>query len=132
MRNVLFVVDGPPRGKPKATRIPASGDKASYESCIQEGWRKAAGDFRFPDKAFLRVTMIAYMKIPDGASNIQRDNMLQGIIRPTAKPDLDNMIKDVLTALNGHAYRDDAQVMQILSDKRYGEYPMLSVFIEAI
>ena len=35
------------------------------------------------------------------------------------KPDIDNLIKFVLDSLNGHLYKDDAQVCRIVSEKRY-------------
>ena len=38
----------------------------------------------------------------------------------TVKPDLDNMVKSVLDALNGVVYEDDSQVVKCTSVKRYG------------
>ena len=40
---------------------------------------------------------------------------------PTARPDLDNYEKTILDALNGVAYKDDAQVVIVLKAKKYTE-----------
>ncbi len=36
------------------------------------------------------------------------------------KPDIDNLIKTVLDACNGHVWKDDNQITEITSSKRYG------------
>jgi Holliday junction resolvase RusA-like endonuclease len=39
----------------------------------------------------------------------------------TTKNDLDNMLKLVLDAMNGIFFKDDAQIVSIMCDKRYGD-----------
>lgn len=39
----------------------------------------------------------------------------------TTKPDIDNLTKTVMDALNGHAWVDDSQVVQLTARKVYGE-----------
>lgn len=39
--------------------------------------------------------------------------------RPDKKPDADNILKAVLDALNGVAYEDDRQVVEVLCIKKY-------------
>lgn len=54
-----------------------------------------------------------------------KSHFLRGVIRDTAPywhtktPDVDNLVKLVLDALNGYAYGDDAQVVAISATKRY-------------
>ena len=43
----------------------------------------------------------------------------QDEVRPLTKPDLDNVCKLALDALNGIAWLDDAQVVRVVIDKRY-------------
>jgi len=43
------------------------------------------------------------------------------------KPDLDNMIKWVCDCLNGIAYHDDAQIIQIMSAKWYSDFPCTQI-----
>lgn len=48
------------------------------------------------------------------------------------KPDIDNVVKAVLDALNGVAYRDDTQVIELHVRKSYSEKPRVEVCIEKI
>lgn len=50
-------------------------------------------------------------------------------LRPTVKPDLDKLVRNVLDALTGILWVDDAQVTQLKAEKAYG--PMPGVVIEA-
>ena len=55
--------------------------------------------------------------------------MLQNKVRPTKKPDIDNIIKAVLDALNGIAYKDDTQVVQVMAQKKYADKAFVEVAI---
>ena len=44
--------------------------------------------------------------------------MLNGRLFPTKKPDADNIIKVILDALNGLAYRDDSQICMVYFDSQ--------------
>lgn len=50
--------------------------------------------------------------------------------RPTTKPDLSNLLKGVEDALNGVAWRDDSQLVDVRMTKRYGDVPETIVRIE--
>ena len=58
--------------------------------------------------------------------------MLEDQLYPTKKPDIDNIAKCVLDALNKLAYRDDTQVVTLRMEKHYGEIPRVEVEIEEI
>ena len=64
----------------------------------------------------------------------QKALMLDGLIRPTVKPDLDNFAKLVLDSLNGYAYHDDAQVVVFKEPfcKFYAEKPFIGVIIDVL
>ena len=53
--------------------------------------------------------------------------MLENKISPTKKPDIDNIIKIVLDALNKMAFRDDSQVTKIEVEKIYGPVEKIKV-----
>lgn len=55
--------------------------------------------------------------------------MLQGKILPTKKPDCDNIAKIICDALNGVAYKDDKQIVQLLVSKVYSVEPFVLVTI---
>lgn len=44
--------------------------------------------------------------------------MINGYVFPTKKPDGDNIIKAILDALNGAAYRDDSQICRVYFDSQ--------------
>ena len=46
------------------------------------------------------------------------------------KPDIDNLIKTVLDAANGHVWHDDNQIVEITSFKKYAETPKIVMHIE--
>jgi Holliday junction resolvase RusA-like endonuclease len=51
---------------------------------------------------------------------------------PTTRPDLDNMSKKLLDALEGIVYRDDAQLVMLTKVKRFGDTPGVAIRIEAL
>ena len=53
-----------------------------------------------------------------------------GQLVPSVKPDLDNISKIILDALNKVAFNDDKQVAQLSITKRYGEQPFVKVYLE--
>lgn len=58
--------------------------------------------------------------------------MQQGIIRPTKKPDADNIAKVVLDALNNICYKDDTQVVELIVNKYYSLEPRVEVIIKDV
>ena len=65
------------------------------------------------------MTITACFGIPKSASKKARAAMIEGLISPTKKPDMDNVVKIVLDALNGFAWHDDAQVVDLSVSKIY-------------
>lgn len=78
----------------------------------------------------ISVEIIAYMKIPKNTSKKKEKEMLDGIISPTKKPDIDNIAKSILDALNKFVFKDDNQVSKIAVEKKYGEVEKVYVKIE--
>ena len=50
----------------------------------------------------------------------------------TKRPDLDNMTKAVLDALNKYVYPDDSQIIALSTIKHYGEPPRIEVTIQKL
>ncbi len=74
----------------------------------------------------LAVEIDAIFSVPRSWSKKRRDAALAGVVRPTGRPDLDNVYK-MMDALNGIAWKDDSQIVRAIVEKRYGERPMLFV-----
>ena len=58
--------------------------------------------------------------------------MLEHKIRPTKKPDWDNIGKIICDSLNQIAYRDDAQIVDSQVRKFYSENPRVEVIIKEV
>ena len=69
----------------------------------------------------IRLRLIAYFPVPNSYSKKKRGECIAGLIKPTVKPDIDNVIKAALDAMNGVVYADDKQVFEVIVSKRYTE-----------
>ncbi len=133
---IIFTVKGDPFGWQRAGQNNLTGaiytqDKTrQHEQLIAWAYRQQCGTYRFPDKTALDLRVIAYMKVPKSASKKVRQQMLSGEIRPTVKPDYDNIGKLVSDALNGIAYDDDKCVVDGLIRKFYSDEPRTVVIIQ--
>ena len=131
-----FLIPGKPQGKArprfntttKAVHTPVS--TRQYEQAIRYTYLSATkADERFHCGA-VRVEIQAVFPIPKSWSKVKKSKAISGEILPDTKPDTDNIAKAVLDALNGLAYKDDSQVIELNVKKRYGEVGHVSVRIE--
>lgn len=138
MADVKFTVLGEPQGKGRP-RFQKAGqyvrtytpDKTvAYENLVKLEYRRQCGDYKFEKEQQLDVRIAAYYSIPKSASKKKRSQMLANELRPTKKPDVDNVVKVVLDSLNQIAYHDDVQVVDCQLRKFYGENPRVVVVIK--
>ena len=132
-----FVVLGDPigKGRPRFRRVgeytqtysPAR--TVNYETLIKLEYHAQCEDYMFDANAALGVMITAYKPIPKGTSKRKTLQMLNHVIRPTKKPDWDNIGKIVCDALNKVAFHDDSQIVDGIVIKRYSEQPRLEVEI---
>ena len=78
------------------------------------------------------VTIRAFFEIPKSWSKKKQALASDGEIKPTKKCDIDNIVKSVLDALNGVAYKDDKQVVCIYSTKKYSCMPRIEIDVKEI
>ena len=78
------------------------------------------------------VTVAIYIRvgIPKSFSKQKRKDALANIERPTKKPDIDNIAKCFLDAMNGIVYLDDKQVVSLHITKIYAETPAVEVMVK--
>lgn len=69
----------------------------------------------------LRMNIEAYFAIPKSFSKKKREQALNQEIRPTVKPDCDNISKNICDALNGIVFPDDKQIVSLEVEKFYSE-----------
>jgi len=75
------------------------------------------------------MRILAVYAPPKSWSKKKREAALTNKIRPTKKPDSDNVCKIVGDALNEVVYLDDKQIVDLCIRKRYGEVARLVVEI---
>jgi Holliday junction resolvase RusA-like endonuclease len=71
----------------------------------------------------IELHLTFYMPIPKAASGIKRRQMLNGVILPKTRPDVDNLAYLVTNALKGVVYIDDSYITDIHMSKRYSDHP---------
>lgn len=123
------------KGRPRFKRVgnfvqtytPAN--TAEYEKLVRLRFQNAGGVIT--DKP-VRVEIVAFFAPPKSARKKDKIEMLANRILPEKKPDVDNVAKIILDALNKVAYKDDAQVVELSVKKRYTEEAKVIVHIEEI
>lgn len=133
-RAVTLYIDGRPvpKGRPRVTRHGTYTPKSTqiFESAIRAAWLER-DEKPFADGEALDVMVNAYFPIPSGTPKRKRDGLH---LTPYLKRgDIDNIIKAVLDALNGYAYKDDSAVFSVYGRKIYtaGE-PFTAVTLSSV
>ena len=128
---IAFEVPGEPRGKgrPRFSKGHAYTDSETraYEDKIIAYYRQQLKGFKWPDNAVISVDVVAHLPIPQSATKAAVAGMQAQRILPTRKPDIDNILKAVLDALNGVAYKDDSRVVAVSARKIYSTTPKLTI-----
>jgi Holliday junction resolvase RusA-like endonuclease len=130
-----IVIDGPAvgKGRPRATsrgghaRMYTPAKTVAYEAIVQAiARREMAGQAPLtgPVEAEIWVTVMP----PKSFSKKKIRMALDGDIRPTSKPDLDNVAKAILDACNGICYLDDKQVTDLVIRRRYAAADSVVVY----
>lgn len=77
----------------------------------------------------VKVTVHALFPVPASWSKKRQREAIAGIIRPTVKPDIDNIAKN-FDGLNQVVWADDKQIVDARVVKSYSERPALRVEVE--
>jgi Holliday junction resolvase RusA-like endonuclease len=129
---VQFFVPGRPVPKARARVVLRKGKvrsytpeaTADYEMLVRYGAANAMQGRR-PLDAPVALRLTVCLPCPTSWSEKRRQEAIEGHFAPTKKPDADNYAKSALDALNGIAYRDDAQVVKLSILKVYSATPGL-------
>lgn len=132
---IKFIIPGEPQGKarPRVVRTHAytPAKTVAYEELVRQRFLAEAHGRRFGDDAPIDIIITAFLSIPKSASKQKQMLMTSGALFPMKKPDLDNVMKIVCDALNGIAYKDDAQIVNAKICKRWSsDIPSVWVTIE--
>lgn len=127
---VAFNIPGQPvaKGRPKFARRGAHvvaytpQKTASYENLVKMAATQAMGGIE-PTAGPVSLCLTLDLQIPASWSKKRRAMAVAGAIAATKKPDADNVLKGIKDGCNGIIWRDDAQVVRIMIEKRYSETP---------
>jgi len=79
------------------------------------------------------MVVTAYFSVPKSWPKQKRADALAGKIRPTSKPDVDNIQKIYMDGLvDGGAMQDDASVVESHSYKYYAETPSTVITLDSV
>ncbi len=129
-----IIIPGEAKGKARPRMSTKTGIAYTpRETVLYENWVKECyciSKYKKHLKGAIKAEIKVYMSIPKSVSKKKREEMIEGKIRPTKKPDVDNIIKIILDSLNGLAYDDDKQIVDCSISKWYGENPRVEVILE--
>lgn len=130
-----FTIMGKPMGKgrPRFSRdghiyTPES-TRVAEKNVREEFIRQNPGAKKFDRSIPVSVDVLAFFGAPKSASAAERKAISEGKTLHTKKPDADNILKLICDALNGVAWEDDAQIVEMRCEKRYGVAPMVCVIV---
>lgn len=135
---IYFVVPGQPygKGRPRASsrggfvRMYTPSATLAYEAEIARLAEIARGDWPVMETP-MSLRVIAHHGIPCSWPKKKQQAALAGDVIP-GKPDLDNVAKAILDALNGVIYVDDKQVIKLVAEKRYSFDPRVEVYVHEV
>lgn len=134
---VNFVVDGVPVGKGRP-RFAKRGNfvqtytpqkTKDYESLVVEAASLAMGKAE-PLTTPIAIYLYIRFPIPVSYSKKRTRDCIEGLERPTKKPDWDNIAKAITDALNGIVYVDDCQIVDAHIRKVYSHTPGVDVLVK--
>jgi Holliday junction resolvase RusA-like endonuclease len=135
MVHLKFTVTIPPvpQERPRARAIERKGDNRVMAMAYKSGKQKRNDgqlmhllvahkpDVPLEGQIFLGVK--AYLRVPPSKSKRWQSDAIAGVIRPTTRPDLDNLIKQLKDCMKNIFWLDDKQVVGYLpgTGKYYGD-----------
>ena len=134
---INLTIPGKPMGKqrPKFARVGAftksytPKNTVNYETLVKELFIMNHPD-HVPIDGPVIMELTIWQQIPKSMSQVKIKATKLGLLRPTTKPDIDNVIKIICDALNGLAYVDDNRIVHLTANKFYSDKPRVLVTIK--
>ncbi len=99
-----------------------------YETLVEQYFLLKYPRFK-PFEGRVLVEINADFEVPKSTKKAEKELMLKNKINPTKKPDIDNIVKIVLDAMNGIAFKDDTQITKLSVEKKYAESECVKIRI---
>jgi len=135
VRVVSFTVPGQPVAKGRARISTYGGHVRSYTPEKTRRYENQVSAYAAeamrnmpPLGGPVEVVVDAHMLVPKSWPLKKRLAAIAGQIKPTTKPDLDNIVK-ALDGINGIVIVDDSQIVKLTATKQYAETPQLLVTV---
>jgi len=138
-QSISIDITGAPVAKGRPRMAVVQGRARAFTPAKTRSWENDARQLariemgsRKPFARPISCVVIAYFVPPKSWPAWKRAAALNGEIAHTGKPDVDNIVKAVKDALNGVVWTDDAQVVELAAEKRYGERARVWVKVSEI
>lgn len=131
---VKFTVDGEPvaKGRPRFNtrtgRAFTPTKTLAYENRMKRIYIEEVNHYF---EGYVKLTVNAYFGIAKSDSKKKKAQKLSGEIRPSKKPDIDNIIK-CIDGLNGIAFKDDSYIVEVEAKKFYSDEPRVEFILEDV
>lgn len=135
---ISFIVPGAPvgKGRPRfakrgnfvSTYTPEK--TASYENLVKLYAGQAMAGIKTLYNGPLVVLFDVCVPVPASWSKKNKAAALNQDLRPTTKPDADNIAKLLCDAMNGVVYTDDKLIVELMVRKWYSETPCVEVTVK--
>ena len=135
MRYELTVFGQPVgKGRPRFARTghAYTPEKTKEHENLVRGTFISAYPKAIPLEDGVRAEIVVYCAIPESYSKKKKQACLNNEILATKRPDADNVAKMILDGLNGYAYIDDKQVVELHVTKMWSDMPRVEVYIEEV
>lgn len=135
VHNFTFIVPGKPVGKARARYSPVNRrwytppSTADYEKEIAT-LAKAARPSCFDKCKPCELLITIRRKPPTRWKKSEKEDAIKKNMPVVSKPDIDNVIKIVMDALNGIAWEDDTQVYLVRANRFYDEKDEVGITVE--
>lgn len=132
MQTIELTLYGTPvaKGRPRFTRNGHTYTDAKtkgIEALILAEWLAEAPSST-PHDGPVTVELVATFTPAPSWPKWKRELAMAGGLPHTQKPDVDNLLK-VIDGLNGHAWRDDSQIVDAVARKRFGPFAQTRITI---
>ena len=118
-----------PRVNTYTCQVYTPNNTKDYENLIRQYFQIKYPKY-VPFENRVSVKIKAYFKLQKTMSKKDKQLAIEEKISPTKKPDIDNIVKIILDALNKMAFKDDNQITKLDVEKVYGEEEKVYIRVE--
>lgn len=125
--SIIIPGDAVPQGRPRVVRI--GGRTIAYDPPKSKAYKARVRQYaaqnapKEPLDGAVTLGVQIFRSVPKSWSKKERAAAIAGVIQPTTKPDVSNVVKGIEDALNGIWYKDDSQIVEEHVIKQYAREP---------